>query len=65
MLMLMSEGGTYLDGHQNLLLVWGQVVALGQEDFPEGALSQLPLQDDVVSLDVLDDCEGQTGTRES
>ncbi|TNN80647.1 hypothetical protein EYF80_009155 [Liparis tanakae] len=45
----------YLDSHQYLLLVRGEVVTLGQEDFSEGALSQLSLQDDVVSLNVLDD----------
>lgn len=39
-----------------LLLVRCQVVALSKKDLPEGSLSQLPLQDDVVPLDVLDDC---------
>lgn len=43
----------YLDRHVELLLVWGQVVALGQEHLPKGSFSQLPLQHDVVSLDVL------------
>lgn len=36
-----------------LLLVWGQVVALGQEHLPEGPFAQLALQNDVVPLDVL------------
>lgn len=44
----------YLDRHVKLLLVRCQVVALSQEDLPEGSFSQLPLQYDVVSLDVLD-----------
>lgn len=43
----------YLDRHVELLLVWGQVVALRQEHLPEGSFSQLPLQNDVVPLDVL------------
>lgn len=43
----------YLDCHVELLLVWGQVVALGQEHLPEGSFAQLPLQNDVVPLDVL------------
>lgn len=46
----------YLDGHQDLLLVGGQVVALSQEDFSKGSLSELPLQHDVVSLYVLNNC---------
>ena len=44
----------YLHSHQDLLLVGRQVVALGQEDFPKGSFSELPLQHNVVSLDVLD-----------
>lgn len=48
---------SYLDSHQYLLLVGGEVVTLSQEDFPEGSFSQLSLQHDVVSLYVLDDCE--------
>lgn len=48
--------GRYLDCHMYLLLVRCQVVALSKKDLPEGSLSQLPLQDDVVPLDVLDDC---------
>lgn len=47
------EAFRYLDGDVDLLLVWRQVVALGQEHFPEGALAQLPLQHDVVPLYVL------------
>lgn len=47
----------YLDSHQYLLLVGGEVVTLSQEDFPKGSFSQLSLQHDVVSLYVLDDCE--------
>lgn len=48
-----EAAGPYLDGHVELLLVWGQVVALGQEHLPEGSFSQLALQNDVVPLDVL------------
>lgn len=43
----------YLDCHMDLLLVWCQVVALSEKDLPKGSLPQLPLQYDVVSLDVL------------
>lgn len=50
---VVSRTGPYLDGHVELLLVWGQVVALRQEHLPEGSFSQLPLQNDVVPLDVL------------
>lgn len=46
----------YLDGHQDLLLVRRQVVALSQEDFSKGSFSELPLQHDVVSLYVLNNC---------
>ncbi|TNN53348.1 hypothetical protein EYF80_036415 [Liparis tanakae] len=51
--------GRYLDGHVELLLVRRQVVALGEEHLPEGALAQLPLQHDVVPLDVLDDLRAE------
>lgn len=44
----------YLDSHQDLVLIWDQVVALSQEHLPKGPLSQLTLQHNVVSLDVLD-----------
>lgn len=43
----------YLDGHMDLLMVWHQVIALGKKDFPEGSFSQLPLQHNIVPLDVL------------
>lgn len=46
----------YLDGHQDLLLVRWQVVALSQEDFSKGSFSELPLQHDVVSFYVLNNC---------
>lgn len=46
----------YLDSHQYLLLVRGEVVTLSQEDFSEGSLSQLSLQHNVVSLNVLNNC---------
>jgi len=52
----------YLDGHVELLLVRHQVVALGEEHLPEGALAQLPLQHDVVSLDVLDNLKAEYDT---
>lgn len=45
----------YLDSHEHLVLGRAQVVALCQEDFAERAFAQLPLQDDVPPLDVLDD----------
>lgn len=44
----------YLHSDVDLLLVWCQVVTLGQEHFPKGSLAQLPLQHNVVPLDVLD-----------
>lgn len=53
----------YLDGHQNLLLVGWQVVALSQEDFSKGSLSELPLQHDVVSLYVLNNCWNKIQTK--
>lgn len=52
----------HLDGHVELFLVWCQVVALSQKDLPKRSLSQLPLQDDVVSLDVLDNFEAEEET---
>lgn len=45
--------GLYLHCHVDLLLVWYEVVALCQKDFPKGSFSQFPLQYNVVSLDVL------------
>ena len=44
----------YLDGHQYLLLLRRQVVTLCEEDFAEGPFSQLPLQHDVMSFNMLD-----------
>lgn len=49
----------YLDCHMELLLVWCQVVALSQKHLPKGSLSQLPLQYNVVSLDVLDNFDAE------
>lgn len=43
----------YLDSHMELLLVWCQVVALSKKDLPKGPFTQLPLQHDVVPLNVL------------
>lgn len=51
-----ERAGGYLDGHKHLLLVGDEVVAFGQENLPEGALTQLPLQHDVPPLDVVDTC---------
>lgn len=48
-----------LDCHMELLLVWCQVVALSKKHFPKGSLSQLPLQYNVVSLDVLDNLNAE------
>lgn len=47
---------TYLNSHQHFLLIARQAVTFCQEDLAKCPLSQLPLQDDVVSFDVLDDC---------
>ena len=46
----------YLDGGQRGGAGGVEVVALSQEDLPEGPLPQLPLQDDVPPLDVWHDC---------
>lgn len=46
--------GTYLDSHQHLVLGGAQVVTLCQEDFAECTFAQLPFQDDVSPLYVLD-----------
>lgn len=45
---------TYLHGYQHLVFGRAEVVALRQEDFTEGSFAQLPLQNDVSPLDVLD-----------
>lgn len=45
---------TYLDSHQHLVLGGTQVVTLCQEDFAERSFTQLPFQDDVPPLYVLD-----------
>lgn len=42
-----------------LLLVWCQVVALSEKHLPKGSFSQLPLQHNVVSLDVLDNWDAE------
>lgn len=47
----------YLDSHQYLLLVRGEVVTFSQENLSEGSLSKLSLQHNVVPLNVLDDCK--------
>lgn len=52
---------SYLHGHQDLVLLWAEVVALCEENFPEGTFSKLPLQNNVVSLDVLNNCKAKTG----
>ena len=44
----------YLDSHQHFVLGGAQVITLCQEDFTEGSLTQLPLQDDVSPLYMLD-----------
>lgn len=45
---------THLDSHQHLVLGGTQVVTLCQEDLAERSFAQLPLQDDVPPLYVLD-----------
>lgn len=45
---------TYLHGYQHLVFGRAEVVALCQEDFTEGSFAQLPLQNDVSPLDMLD-----------
>lgn len=44
---------TYFDGHQHPVTVGTEVGALGQVDLPEGPFAQLPLEYDVLALDVL------------
>lgn len=44
----------HLDSHQHLVLGRTQVVTLCQEDFAESAFTQLPLQNDVPALYMLD-----------
>lgn len=44
----------YLHGYQHLVFGRAEIVALRQEDFTEGSFAQLPLQNDVSPLDVLD-----------
>lgn len=51
---------SYLHSHQDLILLRAEVVALCQENFPEGSFSKLPLQNDIVSLDVLDNWKTKT-----
>lgn len=45
----------HLDSHQHLVLGGAQVVTLCQEDFSKSSFTQLPLQDDVSTLYMLDD----------
>lgn len=45
---------TYLHGYQHLVFGRAEVIALRQEDFTEGSFAQLPLQNDVSPLDMLD-----------
>lgn len=47
---------THLHSNQHLVLGGAEVVAFSQEDLPEGALTQLPLQHDVPALDVVNVC---------
>lgn len=44
----------YLDSHQHLVLGWAEVVTLCQEDFAKCSFTQLPFQDDVSPLYMLD-----------
>lgn len=53
-----TRSGIHLHGHQHLVLGRAEVVALGQEDLPEGSLAQFSLQHDVPPLDVLHICGG-------
>ena len=45
---------THLDGYQHLVAVWAEVGTLGQVHLAKRSLAQLPLQHDVLPLDVLD-----------
>lgn len=47
----------YLDSHQDLFELRRQVIALGQENLAKRPFSQLPLQNYIVPLDVLDNCK--------
>lgn len=51
---------SYLHSHQDLILLWAEVVALGKENFPEGSFPKFPLQNDVVSLDMLNNYKTKT-----
>lgn len=44
---------SYLYGYQDLILLRTEVIALSEEDFSKGAFPQLPLENDVVPLDML------------
>lgn len=50
---------SYLDGDEHLVLGGTEIITLCQEDLPEGAFSELPLQHDVPPLYVLHVCGGQ------
>lgn len=44
----------HLDGNQHLVAIRAEVGALGQVDFSKCPLAELPLQHNVLPLDVLD-----------
>lgn len=50
-------GPFYLHCNQDLFLLMTQIITFGQEDFPKGSFSQFPFENNVVSLDVLDNCK--------
>lgn len=51
---------SYLYGYQDLILLRTEVVAFCQENFSKGSFPELPLQNDVMPLDVLNNCETKT-----
>lgn len=61
---LLSAPGIYLHCHQHFVVGGAEVVTLGQEHLPKGTFSQLPLQNDVSPLNVLDICWREGRKRE-
>lgn len=51
---------SYLYSYQDLILLRTEVIAFCQENLSKGSFPELPLQNDVMSLDVLNNCEAKT-----
>lgn len=51
---------SYLYSYQDLILLRTEVIAFCQENLSKGSFTELPLQNDVMSLDVLNNCETKT-----